>query len=87
MSSSMAFSISLVMVSARAFVSGAERRFDEDLAERFAQIVIHVPHAALPARLHFRLAAQILAVEIEIGVERTAKKESGALSSTRCQRR
>ena len=78
-SASMAFSISWVMASARALVSGGEGLGDEDLAQRFAQVAIHVAHAALPARLHLGDAAQVLAVEIEVGIHE-GRREVGRLS-------
>src|SRR5437868_3979036 len=41
---------------------------DEDLAERFAQVAINIRNAALPAWPIGLHAAQILAVEIEVGL-------------------
>ena len=56
------------------FGLGGECLFDEHLPKGFAEVPIHAPHAALPARFHLLHAAQVLAVEIEIrGHERLAQ--------------
>jgi len=59
---------------------GREHLLHERLAERLADVAVCVLHAALPAGAHFRHAAQIRPVEVEIGAnEGRGKVRSAAL--------
>ena len=54
-----------------------ERLGHEYLSQSFAQIAIHLPDAAFPARRHLLQPAQIFAEEIEVGVHKRRRKICG----------
>jgi len=37
-------------------------------SQRFAEIIVHIAHAALPSRLKFLRSLQSLAIKIKIGI-------------------
>ena len=61
--------------SKRALLGGRRERLgDKFLAQRLADVSVHAPHAAFPARRHLLHSAQILAIEIEIRIVKSRRQ-------------
>ena len=75
MSCPMASSISFTILCARCLASGLKFLFHIDLAQSFAEIVVHITDATLPSWLELLRSLQGLAVEIKVGVHEIGRQE------------